>query len=111
MNEELIKLIEACKPNPVNLHLGCGRNHFKDCINIDFPQEEQPFNLFKSAADFSMDIVKIDLPTKSIDSIQLHHVFEHFSRGISLGLLINWNRWLKVKGTLLITTPDAKACC
>ena len=93
---------------PVNLHLGCGGRHIDNCINIDFPQDEQP--LVKSGADVHLDFTTLELPTESIDSIQLHHVFEHFSRGVALGLLCNWNRWLKPGGTLLITVPDVEVC-
>ena len=111
MNESVKYIFEKYKYNnlPVHLHLGCGGKHLNNCINIDFPQEEQP--LVKSAADVSADIVQLDFPTESVDSIQLHHVFEHFSRGVALGLLCKWNRWLKVKGQLKITVPDAEACC
>jgi predicted SAM-dependent methyltransferase len=94
---------------PVRLHLGCGGVRLKNHLNIDFPQIEQP--LVESEADVCMDIITMDLPDESVDSIQIHHCFEHFSRGVALGLLVNWHRWLKPGGTLLITVPDAEVCC
>lgn len=108
---ELLELVQKKNGdfNPVNLHLGCGQVKKPGCINIDFPQEDQPFG--NNAPDINLDIVKIELPSKSVDSIQLYHVFEHFSRGVALGLLINWNRWLKIGGNLLIQVPDAEMCC
>jgi len=109
MNDyQLLNLIST-QDDPVRLHLGCGGVHIKDHINIDFPQNEQP--LVTTAADFCMDIVTMNLPEESVDSIQIHHVFEHFSRGVALGLLAKWHRWLKMQGQLLITVPDAEACC
>ncbi len=102
------EILSLTRNGPINLHLGCGGKHVNNCVNIDFPQEAQP--LVKSAADISADIVQLDFPEESVDSIQLHHVFEHFSRGVALGLLVNWNRWLKIGGTLEITVPDIYEC-
>jgi predicted SAM-dependent methyltransferase len=110
MNEQEQRLREMMQSqSPTYLHLGCGGVHLKNHINIDFPQGDQP--LVESAADVSLDIVKMDLPAESVDSIQIHHCFEHFSRGVALGLLINWHRWLKPGGKLTITVPDTEACC
>jgi FkbM family methyltransferase len=90
---------------PLKLHLGCGENHFEDYVNIDYPPSEHTVQT-GSAADVLADIRAIRLPARSVDEVRLHHVFEHFNRPQSLALLIRWQEWLKVGGTLRIETPD-----
>ena len=90
---------------PLRLHLGCGQNHFDDYINIDYPPSEHIIQV-SNVADVFGDITKLDFPQQSVDEIRLHHVFEHFSRVVSLAMLIKWHKWLKVGGKIHIETPD-----
>lgn len=90
---------------PLRLHLGCGQWRFEGYVNIDYPPSEHT-TISKLGADIHADITTLRFPDGSVDEIRLHHVFEHFSRVTALALLIRWQRWLKVGGTLCIETPD-----
>lgn len=89
---------------PVKLHLGCGEQYINDYINIDYPRSEH--NIMDVKTDYQAVITELDFPENSVDEIRLHHVFEHFPRVVALGLLIKWNKWLKIGGKLYIETPD-----
>lgn len=103
---EKLKYQGLCKDDkPVKLHLGCGGTYLKGYINIDFPVSEH--NVGKPTVDVYADITRLNFPNNSVDEIRLHHVFEHFNRVMALVLLVRWNSWLKIDGTLLIETPDA----
>lgn len=86
------------------LHLGCGETYLDGYTNIDYPQSEHTVASVK--ADEYKDLRTLSYPSGTIDEIRNHHVLEHFSRGETLGLLINWRRWLKVGGILFMETPD-----
>jgi len=89
----------------LKLHLGCGQTRLDGFINIDFSQDKH--NVMTSVADAEADIVNdLSFPRFSVDEIQSHHVFEHFSRVIALAQLVKWHYWLKVDGILIIETPD-----
>jgi predicted SAM-dependent methyltransferase len=88
----------------LRLHLGCGHRYINGYINIDYPPSEH--NLAPAKADVYADIRSLDFPARSVDEIRLHHVFEHFSRVVALGMLIKWHKWLKIGGKLHIETPD-----
>lgn len=88
----------------IKLHLGCGGKYFKGYVNIDFPPSEHTIIIPKT--DVSKDIRDLYYPENSVDEIRSHHLFEHFSRQTALKLLIQWRRWLKPKGILIIETPD-----
>jgi FkbM family methyltransferase len=90
---------------PLRLHLGCGKWHFDEYINIDYPPKEHNV-VTHLGADLYADITKLNFPAHSVDEIRLHHVFEHFDRVTALGLLVTWHEWLKVGGRLHIETPD-----
>ena len=87
------------------LHLGCGENHKDGYINIDFPMENRPLHIKKSA-DYFSDILKLCFPEGMISAIESHHMFEHFSRPVSIALLCAWHHWLENGGELVIETPD-----
>jgi predicted SAM-dependent methyltransferase len=93
----------------MKLHLGCGRNYLNGYINIDYPATEHTVQA-DLMADIYADLTKLSYPFSSIDEIRLHHVFEHFSRPVTLALLCRWRDWLKPGGLLRIETPDAMAC-
>ena len=93
---------------PLRLHLGCGEQHFSGYVNIDYPPSGH--NVMNVKADFFADTTKLDFPTASVEEVRLHHVFEHFSRVTAIAMLIRWQRWLKLGGTLRIETPDILGC-
>ena len=89
---------------PLRLHIGCGETILGDYVNIDYPSDRH--NVMRSKPDFEADVTQLDIPEGSVDEIRLHHVFEHFSRVVALGVLIRWQAWLKTGGKILIETPD-----
>jgi len=102
------KLIEKNLISPgekPRLHLGCGESHINGYINIDFPMDCRPLHL-KETADYFYDISRLTFPSKSVEAIENHHVFEHFSRASSIALLCAWHYWLVEGGELVIETPD-----
>jgi len=94
---------------PLRLHLGCGSQRLDGYINIDYPPDKHTV-VAQLGADFYADITKLGFPAQSVDEIRLHHVFEHFNRGAALGLLAQWQQWLKIGAKLHIETPDALGC-
>jgi predicted SAM-dependent methyltransferase len=93
---------------PIRLHLGCGETYLEEYVNIDFPPAEHTISNVR--ADTLCDFTKLHYEEGSVDEIRSHHVFEHFTRGAALKLLLQWRRWLKVGGTLIIETPDFEGC-
>lgn len=90
---------------PVRLHLGCGEVYLPGYVNVDFPAEQHSV-LTGIQADVYADLRTLEYPSQSVGEIRLHHVFEHFTRGTALGLLIRWYDWLIDEGKLMIETPD-----
>lgn len=89
----------------MKLHLGCGQKYLEGYVNIDFPLSEHSIQE-KSIADVRADITDLSYPASSVDEVRLHHVFEHFTRPVALGLIVSWRGWLKLGGTLRIEVPD-----
>lgn len=96
------------KNSIIKLHLGCGEKYLDGYINIDYPSKNH--DLMKVKADIYEDISRLNFKYNSIDEIRLHHVFEHFNRIETIGLLVNWHLWLKKDGVLKIETPDFDNC-
>lgn len=94
---------------PIKLHLGCGKYHLTDYINIDYPPELYELELV-TAADAYADVKQLNFLPNSLDEIRSHHMFEHFDRQTALALLCAWHTWLKPGGKLVIETPDFQAC-
>ena len=88
----------------LKLHLGCGEKYLEGYVNIDFPPSEH--SVLNPKVDMYHDIRTLQYPDNSVDEIQSHHLFEHFSRTDALKLLFRWRRWLKPNGMLVIETPD-----
>ncbi|EKD88023.1 MAG: ubiquinone/menaquinone biosynthesis methylase-like protein, partial [uncultured bacterium] len=101
----IYSLIDEKLGRKMKLHLGCGEVHLTDYINIDYPVDQHTVQT-KPAADEFHDILELSYPHDSIDEIRLHHVFEHFSRPVALGLLAGWWCWLRPEGILHIEVPD-----
>lgn len=93
---------------PLKLHLGCGEKYLEGYVNIDFPPSEH--SVLTPKVDIYHDIRTLEYPDNSIDEIQSHHLFEHFSRTDGLKLLFRWRKWLKPDGMLVIETPDFYGC-
>lgn len=78
-------------------------------INIDFPSQFHSVQT-ESKADVQADIRELVYPVGSVDEIRSHHMFEHFDRPTAMRLLIDWYKWLKIGGLLIIETPDIERC-
>lgn len=89
---------------PLKLHLGCGASYLEGYVNVDLPQEGQ--TVMNASADVYQDIRTLQYRENSVDEIRSHHLLEHFTRQESLKLLLQWRRWLKPGGVLLVETPD-----
>jgi predicted SAM-dependent methyltransferase len=106
-NTEVEKPHQNALPD-MKLHLGCGQYYLEGYVNIDFPPSEH--SVQKSLrADLFRDLTTLSYPRGSVDEIRLHHVFEHFSRPLTLALLCRWRDWLAHGGKLRIETPDLMA--
>ncbi len=88
----------------VKLHLGCGKNYLKGYINVDLPPDGQ--TVMRAKVDMHADIRTLKYAESSVDEIRNHHLLEHFTRQEALKLLLQWRRWLKPGGLLVIETPD-----
>ncbi len=87
------------------LHLGCGESYLPGHINIDLPFADRPLHV-KNGPDYFYNILDLRFPMNSISKIENHHMFEHFSRPVSLALLCAWYLWLDINGEIVIETPD-----
>lgn len=83
------------------LNLGCGKNKFSNCINIDCRKECNP--------DLICDIKKLPYEANSIDSIYALDVLEHIPRNLVLSTLKSWYRILKVGCFLILRLPNVKS--
>ena len=84
----------------MKLHLGCGKNKIQDYINIDFNE----------TADIVHDVRDLSIfNNETIDEIYISHCLEHFSRREIIKVLQEYNRVLKVNGTLRVAVPDFDA--
>jgi predicted SAM-dependent methyltransferase len=107
--QRLAEETAALGPNAVRLHLGCGEVYLKGYVNIDAPADVRPV-MNACAPDIQADVRTLTYPRGSVDEVRLHHLFEHFDRPTAVRLLIEWRRWLRVGGRLVIETPDFEAC-
>lgn len=83
---------------PLRLHLGCGNQHIKGCINIDFRKTK--------TTNLVCDIVKLPYPDNSVELIETYHVVEHLPRHDLPEALKEWHRVLTPAGKLIIECPD-----
>lgn len=98
----------AQNSSELKLHLGCGEKYLKGYINIDFPPAEH--TIITPEADIFKDIRQLEYQESSVDEIRNHHLLEHFTRQESLKLLLQWRRWLRAGGLLVVETPDFEEC-
>jgi len=85
----------------IYLNLGCGKNKFKDCINIDISRKFKP--------DLRCDIKYLPFEVDSVDGIYALDVLEHIPRNLVLQTLKSWYKILKVGGFLIIRLPNIRA--
>lgn len=90
---------------PLRLHLGCGENYLPGYVNVDFPSERHTV-MTGIRADLYADLRTLGYPDESVGEVRLHHVFEHFTRGTAIAMLIRWYGWLADEGKLVLETPD-----
>jgi predicted SAM-dependent methyltransferase len=91
--------------DPIRLHLGCGEVYLPGYVNVDFPPHAHTVQS-EAVVDLYADLKSLQYPPESVAEIRLHHVFEHFTRGTAIGLVIGWYGWLVEGGSLTIETPD-----
>lgn len=91
----------------LKLHLGCGDKYLEGYVNVDYPPSEH--TVISPKADLYQDIRTLEYDDNSVDEIRSHHLLEHFSRAEALKLLLQWRRWLKPDGLLVVETPDFEA--
>lgn len=85
------------------LHLGCGTEKRKGWVNVDANPKVKP-DIVSSADKLPA------IATGSVDVIESCHMFEHFTYYQALRALREWNRVLKINGTLFLELPNFKAC-
>jgi predicted SAM-dependent methyltransferase len=82
----------------IKLNLGCGIVYKPGYLNID------KFN--NSVADKICDADDLPFKSNSIDTIEAHHLIEHFDYIHCKYVLSEWFRVLKPTGIIIIETPD-----
>ncbi len=103
--EDLVQRRLIQKGDKPYLHLGCGESYIVGAINIDLPIENRPLHL-QNRPDYFYNILDLQFPLNSVAKIENHHMFEHFSRPVSIALLCAWTLWMDLDGELVIETPD-----
>jgi len=78
----------------MKLHLGCGRKKWEGFTNIDLAD-----------ADINCDIRELPFDDGCVDEIHAIHVCEHFFITEILQVLREWNRVLRVGGSLFVELP------
>jgi predicted SAM-dependent methyltransferase len=89
----------------IKLHLGCGKRHASNMINIDIQQ-------YEGAVDIVCDCTK-DLPfeKESVNLIYSCAMLEHLDRQSWREVLTYWFELLKPNGEIQISTSDFDAIC
>lgn len=88
----------------LKLHLGCGERYLPGYLNVDLPASQH--TVIHAKADLVADFRTLTYADGTVNEIRCHHVFEHFTRGEALKMLLQWRRWLEIGGKLHIETPD-----
>lgn len=87
----------------MKLHLGCGQKYLPGYTHIDISEHDH-IDIVTDIRDLSM------IDNESIDDIYASHVLEHFKRNEIINILTEWNRVLKIGGTIHIAVPNFTAC-
>ncbi len=88
-------------PEPLALHLGCGRQRLKGFLNIDM--------IPSPAVDLLCDSRRLPVVAGTVSRIETYHMIEHIPRHDFLEALFEWNRVLEEGGELIIECPDFDA--
>jgi predicted SAM-dependent methyltransferase len=95
--------LPAGKTKVVRLHLGCARKRLDGWVNVDIDPNER--------VDLICDVSKLSaFGDGTVDEIYACHILEHFGRAKVVPVLCEWNRVLKVGGTLRVAVPDFESC-
>jgi predicted SAM-dependent methyltransferase len=84
---------------PHRLNFGCGQDKLPGYLNVDIDPACQPDLLIRNG-DTSA------IPRDHFEDVYANDVLEHFPRGQTLGVLLDWASWLKVGGTLRCQTSS-----
>jgi predicted SAM-dependent methyltransferase len=95
---------EISKRNGLHIHFGCGEINDPRFINVD----ARPFSHVHLIDHSPMLRAFRD---NSADSVYACHVFEHFIRAKTVGILRRWLVILKPGGRLLLSVPDFDKLC
>ncbi len=87
-------------PMGILLNIGCGGDIRSGYVNIDAFAE----------GDLKMDAGCLGFPRNSVDGVYSSHVLEHLSKHEIGDVLAEWNRVLKVTGTVEVIVPDFPWC-
>ena len=87
-------------PMGILLNIGCGGDIRSGYVNIDAFAE----------GDLKMDAGCLGFPSNSVDGVYSSHVLEHLSKHEIGDVLAEWNRVLKVTGTVEVIVPDFPWC-
>lgn len=83
----------------LGLHLGCGSTRIEGLVNADAFDD--------SARDLALDAISLTgFDDDSVDLIETHHLFEHFTFQEGRTALCEWRRVLRPGGILMMTMPD-----
>lgn len=92
--------MEAAIRPPVKLNLGAGSIRWPGFLAVD-----QADNWSGIPPDIAADLRSLPFDSGSVDEAHAIHVIEHFSRGETEKLLLEWKRVLKPGGLLVIECP------
>jgi len=81
----------------IKLHIGCGSRNWPGWINID--RQNLPHIKHHS-------VTKLPFKDATVSLIYSSHLIAYFDQKEIIPILKEWNRVLKVGGTLRISTPD-----
>ena len=84
-------------PDPVRLHVGCGKVALDDWVNIDL----QPL----LSADLTLDVTR-SLPFRDVDCIFAEHFLEHLHVDAALQFLRSAHDALREQGWIRLSTPN-----
>jgi predicted SAM-dependent methyltransferase len=85
-------------PEPLRLHLGCGKQKWPDWLNVDIDEQVRP--------DYVHDIVREPWPWSDVEEIAAYHLIEHLSRKDGALLIQRCFAALKPGGRLAVECPD-----
>lgn len=90
-------------PKARKLHIGAGRVHLPNFINVDLFDSYQ--------ADLYCDLTRLPYDPGTFDLIYASHVLEHVHRRMITSTLHHWGSLLTKGGILRLAVPDFAAVC